>query len=42
VNSLGWHVHYLNGKYNIWSTVVDAYLIEEWTDEDEIIKTFVQ
>lgn len=37
---MGWHVHHQDGKYNIWSTIVDNYFWEEWVDEDTIIFVF--
>ena len=35
---MGWHVHHKDGKYQIWSTVVDAYLLKEWVDDPEVIE----
>ena len=37
---MGRHVHYKNGKFNIWSTVIDAYELREWVDEATIIEAF--
>jgi len=35
-----WHVHRKNGKYNIWSTIIDAYVLSEWVDEDIVIEVY--
>lgn len=37
---MGWHVHYKDGKFNIWSTIVDEYILEDWTTEEVIIQAF--
>jgi hypothetical protein len=39
---MGWHVHFKNGKYNIWSTVVDDYILKEWVDPKIIIAAYVE
>jgi hypothetical protein len=30
---MSWHVHYKDGKFNVWSSVVDAYILPEWTTD---------
>lgn len=37
---MGWHIHQKNGKFNIWSTVTNSYLLE-WTDADTIKQYFI-
>lgn len=37
---MGWHVHFKNGKFNIWSTIVDDYVLSEWVDESMIIQVY--
>ena len=39
---MAWHVHHKNGKFNIWSTFVDDYVLTEWVDEKVIIEAFKQ
>lgn len=38
---MGWHIHTRDGKFNIWSTVVDGYILEDWVSEDEVKKAYV-
>jgi hypothetical protein len=33
---MGWHIHLKNGKYAIWSTVIDDY-ITTWGTEGQIV-----
>lgn len=37
---MGWHVHFKDGKFNIWSTIVDSYLLTEWVDEEAIVQAY--
>ena len=37
-----WHVHHKDGKYQIWSTVVDAYILSEWVSEEVIEQAYVE
>ena len=37
-----WHVHYKDGKYQIWSTVVDAYILTEWVNADMIEQVYIE
>ncbi len=37
-----WHVHCKDGKYRIWSTVVDAYILNEWVDAEMIEQVYVE
>ena len=39
---MGWHVHHIEGKFNIWSTVVDDYLLTEWVDAEMIEQVYVE
>uniref|UniRef100_A0A6M3MD42 Uncharacterized protein n=1 Tax=viral metagenome TaxID=1070528 RepID=A0A6M3MD42_9ZZZZ len=39
---MGWHVHHIDGKFNIWSTVVDDYLLTEWVGAEIIEQVFVE
>jgi hypothetical protein len=39
---MGRHVHFKNGKFNLWSTVIDRYELSEWVDEETIIQAFVE
>lgn len=39
---MGWHVHCLGGLYNIWSTIVDAYILEGWVTADMIEQVYVE
>lgn len=38
---MGWHIHTKKGKFNIWSTVVDEYLLLNWVDEATIRDVYV-
>jgi len=33
---MGYHVHFKEGKFAVWSTTVDSY-VTEWGSEDDII-----
>ena len=37
-----WHVHYRkeDKKFNIWSAIVDAYILNEWVDEKVIVAAY--
>ena len=37
-----WHVHQKDGIFNIWSTIVDDYLLDEWTDEETIVHFYIE
>jgi len=37
---MGRHVHYKNGLFNLWSTVIDAYELKDWVPEETIIEAF--
>lgn len=39
---MGRHVHYKDGKFNLWSTVTDEYELAEWVDEETIVQAFVE
>ena len=34
------HVHFKDGKFNLWSTIIDAYELSEWVDEPTIIQAY--
>lgn len=38
---LGWHIHTKNGKFNIWSTITDSYLIDQWVDEKYVKDVYI-
>lgn len=38
---MGWHIHTKDGKFNIWSTIVDDYILEEWVSEEEVKQMYV-
>jgi len=33
---MGYHVHFKEGKFAVWSTTVDSY-VTEWGSEDDVI-----
>lgn len=35
-----WHVHFKDGKFNIWSTIIDEYILTEWVSENVIIEVY--
>lgn len=37
-----WHVHHKDGKYQIWSTVVDAYILREWVSAEVVEQVYVE
>lgn len=37
-----WHVHHKDGKYQIWSTIVDAYILTHWVDQEVILEAYVE
>lgn len=37
---MGRHVHFKDGKFNIWSTIIDAYELKEWVSEEVIVEAF--
>lgn len=37
---MAWHIHFKNGQFAIWDTVVDAYITIWTTDEDYIIAEY--
>ena len=37
-----WHVHYKEGKYQIWSTIVDAYILTHWVDKNIILEAYAE
>lgn len=39
---MGWHVHTKNGKFNIWSTICDEYLLKEWVSEQEVRQAYCE
>lgn len=39
---MGWHVHHKDGKYQIWSTIVDAYILSEWVSAEVIEQAYVE
>jgi len=39
---MGRHIHYKDGKFNIWSTIIDAYELKEWVPQEGIVEAFVQ
>jgi len=39
---MGWHIHRKNGKYNIWSTVTDSYLLDQWVDAETVKTAYVE
>ena len=39
---MGYHVHQrTDGKFNLWSTVVDDYVLDKWLSEKEFVKDAV-
>lgn len=39
---MGWHIHYKDGKYQIWSTVVDDYLLKDWVSAEVIEQAYIE
>ena len=39
---MGSHVHFKDGKFNVWSTVTDSYVLKEWSSDKEVVDYFVQ
>jgi len=39
---MGWHIHTKDGKFNIWSTIVDEYILSEWVTEQEVKKAYIE
>jgi hypothetical protein len=39
---MGWHIHKKDGKFNIWSTITDSYLIDQWVNEQYIRDAYIQ
>lgn len=39
---MGRHVHYKDGKFNLWSTVIDRYELKEWVPVEGIVAALVQ
>lgn len=37
-----WHVHHKDGKYRIWSTIVDAYILSEWVSTEVIEQAYIE
>lgn len=37
---MGRHVHFKNGLFNLWSSVIDAYELKEWVPEETIVEAF--
>ena len=38
---MGWHIHFKNGKYAIWSTIVDDY-VTTWGSEKEVREYYIR
>ncbi len=36
-----WHVHYKDGKYAVWSTIIDDY-ITRWGSVDEVKSFYIE
>jgi hypothetical protein len=41
VKLLGQHIHFKDGKFNVWSTMVDAYVMQKWLPKDEFMKEYI-
>lgn len=39
---MGWHIHKKDGKFNIWSTITDSYLIDQWVNEQYVRDAYIQ
>ena len=39
---MGRHIHFKDGKFNLWSTVIDSYELSEWVDEETVIQAFME
>ena len=39
---MGWHIHMKDNKFNIWSTVLDDYIIDQWVSEDYVRSVYVE
>ena len=39
---MGWHIHTKNGKFNIWSTIIDDYILNGWGTEEEVKKIYIE
>lgn len=39
---MGWHVHFKDGKYQIWSTFTDSYLLQDWVDAETIEAAYIE
>lgn len=37
-----WHIHFKNGKFNIWDTVTDAYILNKWVNEDTVRRLYIE
>lgn len=37
-----WHVHFKDGKFNIWDTIEDKYLIEVWVNSEDIEEIYAE
>ena len=38
---MGQHIHFKNGKFNVWSSTVDAYVMQEWLPKDDFMKEYI-
>lgn len=38
---MGHHIHFKDGKFNVWSTVTDSYEYEQWLERESFFKDFV-
>jgi len=38
---MGQHIHFKDGKYNVWSTVTDSYIFDEWLEEEEFAREYL-
>ena len=44
---MGWHIHYKDGKYQIWSTITDSYLLKgrplfDWVSAEVIEQAYIE
>jgi len=39
---MGHHIHFKDGKFNIWSTITDSYLIDQWINEQYVRDAYIK
>ena len=38
---MGEHIHFKDGKFNVWSNTSDSYVYDKWLDKEAVRKEYV-